>query len=169
MEQMVVAWHAIESKNSRHETSHKQNREKPLFCMDSLGKRIKVALLCKVLPQGDNPATYVNGPDNAPSRNLVTGIKLTGYILHCGTGGKVSVVDGDGREPPSKYTKDEFLNNVLPRVSSDQPARVLMELRQLACRLVASGVSKGLLKDADLPQIRRVLMSRFEVGGMHFL
>lgn len=64
----------------------------------SLGKRIKAALLCKTLPKDDNPAEYVNGGDNAPSRNLVTAIKLAGYVVHSGTGGKVSAVDGDGRE-----------------------------------------------------------------------
>lgn len=64
----------------------------------SLGKRIKAALLCKALPKGDNPAEYVNGPDNAPSRNLVTAMKLSGYVIHSGTGGKVSAVDGDGRK-----------------------------------------------------------------------
>lgn len=64
----------------------------------SLGKRIKAALLCKILPKDDNPAEYVNGASNAPSRNLVTAIKLAGYVVHSGTGGKVSPVDGDGRE-----------------------------------------------------------------------
>ncbi len=67
-------------------------------CRVSLGKRIKAALLCKTLPKDDNPAEYVNGSSNAPSRNLVTAIKLAGYVVHCGTGGKVSAVDGDGRE-----------------------------------------------------------------------
>ncbi|CAM9428951.1 unnamed protein product, partial [Choristocarpus tenellus] len=169
MERIANAWQAIESKNARHETSHKQNRDKPMFCMDSLGKRIKAALLCKLLPEGDNPAAYVNGPENAPSRNLVTAIKLAAYVVHCGTGGKVSAVDGDGREPPSKYTKEEFLSNVLPRASAEQPSRVLMELRQLACRLVASGVAKGLIGEGDLPEIREVLIERFEDGAMHFL
>lgn len=64
----------------------------------SLGKRIKAALLCKTLPKDDNPAKYVNGSSSSPSRNLVTAIKLAGYVVHCGTGGKVSAVDGDGRE-----------------------------------------------------------------------
>lgn len=64
----------------------------------SLGKRIKAALLVKVLPKGDNPAEYVLGSSCSPSRNLVTAIKLASYVLHSGTGGKVSPVDGDGRE-----------------------------------------------------------------------
>lgn len=66
--------------------------------LGSLGKRIKAALLCKTLPKDDNPAEYVNGSSSSPSRNLVTAIKLAGYVVHCGTGGKVSAVDGDGRE-----------------------------------------------------------------------
>ncbi|CAM9882875.1 unnamed protein product, partial [Ectocarpus sp. 13 AM-2016] len=169
MERMAEAWQAIEAKNARHDTSHKLHREKPMFCMDSLGKRIKAALLCKTLPPNDNPAEYVNGSSNAPSRNLVTAIKLAGYVVHCGTGGKVSAVDGDGREPPSKYTKEEFHNNVLPRAAENQPPRILNELRQLSCRLVASGIAKGLLKQEDLPEIRKILISRFEDGGMHFL
>ncbi|CAM9329686.1 unnamed protein product, partial [Hapterophycus canaliculatus] len=169
LERMADAWQDIEAKNSRHDTSHKLQREKPMFCMDSLGKRIKAALLCKTLPKGDNPAEYVNGASNAPSRNLVTAIKLAGYVVHCGTGGKVSAVDGDGREPPSRYTKEEFHNNVLPRAAVNQPPRILNELRQLSCRLVASGIAKGLLKHEDLPEIRSTLISRFEDGGMHFL
>lgn len=64
----------------------------------SLGKRIKAALLVKALPKGDNPAEYVLGSSSSPSRNLVTAIKLASYVLHSGTGGKVSPVDGDGRE-----------------------------------------------------------------------
>lgn len=63
-----------------------------------MGKRIRAALLCKTLPKDDNPAEYVNGSSSSPSRNLVTAIKLAGYVVHCGTGGKVSAVDGDGRE-----------------------------------------------------------------------
>ena len=70
-----------------------------------MGKRIKAALLCKALPKSDNPAEYVNGPDNAPSRNLVTAIKLAGYVIHSGTGGKVSAVDGDGRKVRPKGNK----------------------------------------------------------------
>lgn len=69
-------------------------------------------------------------------------------------------------QPPSKYTKEEFHNNVLPRASDNQPARILNDLRQLACRLVASGIAKGLLKEEDLPEIRKTLVSRFQV---HFL
>lgn len=69
-----------------------------LRVLGSLGKRIKAALLCKTLPKDDNPAAYVNGSSSSPSRNLVTAIKLAGYVVHCGTGGKVSAVDGDGRE-----------------------------------------------------------------------
>lgn len=34
MERMAEAWQAIEATNSRHDTSHKLNREKPMFCMD---------------------------------------------------------------------------------------------------------------------------------------
>lgn len=34
MERMAEAWQEIESKNARHDTSHKLNREKPMFCMD---------------------------------------------------------------------------------------------------------------------------------------
>lgn len=34
MERMAEAWQVIESKNARHDTSHKLNREKPMFCMD---------------------------------------------------------------------------------------------------------------------------------------
>eukprot|EP00752_Nemacystus_decipiens_P003153 g2920.t1 len=169
MERMADAWQSIEAKNSRHDTSHKLHREKPMFCMDSLGKRIKAALLCKTLPKDDNPAEYVNGSSSSPSRNLVTAIKLAGYVVHCGTGGKVSAVDGDGREPPSMYTKEEFHNNVLPRAAENQPPRILNELRQLSCRLVASGIAKGLLKAEDLPEIRKTLIARFEDGGMHFL
>lgn len=70
----------------------------PGIGIGSLGKRIKAALLCKTLPKDDNPAEYVNGSSSSPSRNLVTAIKLAGYVVHCGTGGKVSAVDGDGRE-----------------------------------------------------------------------
>ena len=68
-----------------------------------MGKRIKAALLCKILPKDDNPAEYVNGASNAPSRNLVTAIKLAGYVVHSGTGGKVSTVDGDGREVKNNH------------------------------------------------------------------
>lgn len=265
-----------------------------------MGKRIKAALLCKTLPKDDNPAEYVNGSTSSPSRNLVTAIKLAGYVVHCGTGGKVSAVDGDGREvrdatgraavnstcffsldptvlllvgvlrgmvlegnpglvlprpqpecerpsfrpwlhtsprrqcpafvlgcacelflsspvdylrtdtavlfdfqfsnasryvnllrvpnllwlssfllwfpgwlgwlvavalmqPPSMYTKEEFHNNVLPRAAENQPPRILNDLRQLSCRLVASGIAKGLLKAEDLPEIRKTLIARFEV------
>lgn len=67
-------------------------------------------------------------------------------------------------QPPSNYTKEEFHNNVLPRVAENQPPRILNELRQLSCRLVASGIAKGLLTEEDLPQIRRTLISRFQVG-----
>ena len=66
-------------------------------------------------------------------------------------------------QPPSKYTKEEFHNNVLPRAAENQPPRVLTELRQLSCRLVASGIAKGLLKAEDLPEIRKTLIARFEV------
>lgn len=66
-------------------------------------------------------------------------------------------------QPPSKYTKEEFHNNVLPRAADNQPPRILNELRQLSCRLVASGIAKGLLKEEDLPQIRKILISRFQV------
>lgn len=34
MERMADAWQSIEAKNSRHDTSHKMHREKPMFCMD---------------------------------------------------------------------------------------------------------------------------------------
>lgn len=34
MERMAEAWQSIEAKNSRHDTSHKLHREKPMFCMD---------------------------------------------------------------------------------------------------------------------------------------
>lgn len=34
MERMAEAWQSIEAKNARHDTSHKLNREKPMFCMD---------------------------------------------------------------------------------------------------------------------------------------
>lgn len=34
MERMADAWQSIEAKNSRHDTSHKLHREKPMFCMD---------------------------------------------------------------------------------------------------------------------------------------
>lgn len=74
-----------------------------------MGKRIKAALLCKTLPPNDNPAEYVNGSSNAPSRNLVTAIKLAGYVVHCGTGGKVSAVDGDGREVTANMRSMSFL------------------------------------------------------------
>lgn len=63
-------------------------------------------MLCKILPKDDNPAEYVNGASNAPSRNLVTAIKLAGYVVHSGTGGKVSPVDGDGREVKSNTVVD---------------------------------------------------------------
>lgn len=66
-------------------------------------------------------------------------------------------------QPPSKYTMEEFRNNVLPRASENQPPRILNELRQLSCRLVASGIAKGLLTEADLPQIRETLVGRFQV------
>lgn len=66
-------------------------------------------------------------------------------------------------KPPSKYTKEEFHNNVLPRAAENQPPRVLSDLRQLSCRLVASGISKGLLNETDLPEIRKILISRFKV------
>lgn len=66
-------------------------------------------------------------------------------------------------QPPSKYTKEEFHNNVLPRAAENQPPRILNELRQLSCRLVASGIAKGLLLEEDLPQIRKTLVSRFQV------
>lgn len=69
----------------------------------------------------------------------------------------------DTVKPPSKYTKEEFHNNVLPRAAENQPPRVLNDLRQLSCRLVASGISKGLLNETDLPEIRRILVSRFKV------
>lgn len=62
------------------------------------------------------------------------------------------------------YTKEEFHNNVLPRAAENQPPRILNELRQLSCRLVASGIAKGLLKAEDLPEIRKTLIARFEVG-----
>lgn len=68
-------------------------------------------------------------------------------------------------QPPSNYTKEEFHNNVLPRVAENQPPRILNELRQLSCRLVASGIAKGLLTEDDLPQTRRILISRFQVGN----
>lgn len=61
------------------------------------------------------------------------------------------------------YTREEFHNNVLPRAADNQPPRILNELRQLSCRLVASGIAKGLLKTDDLPEIRKTLVSRFEV------
>lgn len=61
------------------------------------------------------------------------------------------------------YTKEEFHNNVLPRAAENQPPRILNELRQLSCRLVASGIAKGLLKAEDLPEIRKTLIARFEV------
>lgn len=67
-------------------------------------------------------------------------------------------------QPPSKYTKEEFHNNVLPRAADNQPPRILNELRQLSCRLVASGIAKGLLKEEDLPEIRKTLVNRFQVG-----
>ena len=67
-------------------------------------------------------------------------------------------------QPPSKYTKEEFHNNVLPRAADNQPPRILNELRQLSCRLVASGIAKGLLKQDDLPEIRKTLVNRFQVG-----
>lgn len=73
---------------------------------------------------------------------------------------------GDRRKPPSKYGKEEFLNNVLPRASENQPPRILNELRQLSCRLVASGIAKGLLKEQDLPHIRRILVGRFQVYAL---
>lgn len=63
------------------------------------------------------------------------------------------------------YTKEEFHNNVLPRAADNQPPRILNELRQLSCRLVASGIAKGLLKAEDLPEIRKTLIARFEVYG----
>ena len=63
------------------------------------------------------------------------------------------------------YTKEEFHNNVLPRAAENQPPRILNELRQLSCRLVASGIAKGLLKAEDLPEIRKTLIARFEVRG----
>lgn len=66
-------------------------------------------------------------------------------------------------QPPSKYTKEEFHNNVLPRAADNQPPRILNELRQLSCRLVASGIARGLLKEEDLPEIRKTLVSRFQV------
>lgn len=66
-------------------------------------------------------------------------------------------------QPPSMYTKEEFHNNVLPRAADHQPPRILNELRQLSCRLVASGIAKGLLKAEDLPEIRKTLITRFEV------
>ena len=66
-------------------------------------------------------------------------------------------------QPPSMYTKEEFHNNVLPRAAENQPPRILNDLRQLSCRLVASGIAKGLLKAEDLPEIRKTLIARFEV------
>lgn len=81
---------------------------RPPAVLGSLGKRIKAALLCKTLPKDDNPAEYVNGCSSSPTRNLVTAIKLAGYVVHCGTGGKVSAVDGDGREVGERETKQKY-------------------------------------------------------------
>lgn len=43
MERMAEAWQSIEAKNARHETSHKLNREKPMFCMDRCTMRLLAA------------------------------------------------------------------------------------------------------------------------------
>lgn len=43
MERMAEAWQSIEAKNARHETSHKLNREKPMFCMDRCAMRLLAA------------------------------------------------------------------------------------------------------------------------------
>lgn len=53
---------------------------------------------------------------------------------------------------------------MLPRAADNQPPRILNELRQLSCRLVASGIAKGLLKEEDLPEIRKTLVNRFQVS-----
>ena len=105
--------------------------------LGSLGKRIKAALLCKTLPKDDNPAEYVNGSSSSPSRNLVTAIKLAGYVVHCGTGGKVSAVDGDGREVRETGHNERLcvlfcIGSSYPWYSSSGSEQVLERVRALS-------------------------------------
>lgn len=76
----------------------------------------------------------------------------------------VYYISHDTVKPPATYTRQEFHNTVLPRASEKQPPRVLNELRQLSCRLVASGITRGLLSEEDLSEIRKTLVSRFQVN-----
>lgn len=50
MERMAEAWQEIESKNARHDTSHKLNREKPMFCMDRCDVPCRKHLISETIP-----------------------------------------------------------------------------------------------------------------------